>query len=81
MGSTTGANACNLPPATAATALAPASDAAAEIVVARYAVPPVNPTTGEAWADDVPVPDRAAPIAYVTAPSIEASVKPRPVLS
>lgn len=53
----------------------------AEIVVARYAVPPVNPTTGEAWADDVPVPDRAAPIAYVTAPSIEASVKPRPVLS
>lgn len=47
-----------------------------EHVIARYAVPPVNPATGEAWADDIPVPDRAAPVAFVTSPAIDATVKP-----
>lgn len=46
-----------------------------EVVVARYAVPPVNPATGEAWPDDIPVPDRSAPIVFVSSPAIDATVK------
>lgn len=52
-----------------------------EMVIQRLAVPAVNPATGEAWPDDVPVPDRAAPVVVVTTPSIEAKVKSRPVTS
>lgn len=52
-----------------------------EQVVRRGAVPPVNPTTGEAWEDDVPVEDRVAPHLIVTHPSIEAKVTSNPVLS
>lgn len=43
----------------------------------RYAVPPMNPATGEAWPDEVPLAERAVPGVVVEPPGISVKVAPR----
>lgn len=47
------------------------------IMTMRFACPTVDPSTGEAWSDDVPLWDRHVPGLTVTEPSVSVSVKPK----